>query len=541
MLALRSSISKQTFRFSLILLVLTLLISSSLMILPVLNYNFPFTMDQARDMLDIREIVVGKNLRLTGPTTSLNGVFLGPFYYYFNVLPFIIGGGDPQYLVYWNILFYLLCGAVLWILNYKKDKVFALILAVLFLLCSANFYSARYFWSANPMPYLTSFYLLSLIYFLDKPSPRKSFWLGLISGIPFQVEAAFAVLFFPLALLSSLFTKKGLRPNLLILSGFFITLIPQIIFDIKNNFIMSRIFLSEISGKSSVLGEKLTFFESLQNHLLSYLEFTNGILELPANWTALILVIAVIFLSIATIKKRLNYWSKNFFLFSLFFIISSFIFYSWYLYPLKGWYLLGLRVFYISILAVFFSEMIKSPSNKKYFFFPAIFTILIIVYSVLNTITLHTKFIPKNPETSSSDKSTLKNEIEAIDWVYKHTEGKGFKAYNYIPSIYDYPYQYLYWWYGAKKYGYQPEDISYLEGTAEYIPGNKNYLTKTKPQQDGLIALIYEDDEIPDRKFAWGGSFTKYCPVTDIRFTWGTSSEIRKPCPKGTTNQNKLR
>ena len=63
--------------------------------MPVLNYNFPFTMDQSRDMLDIRQIVVSLHPTLIGPTTSINGVFLGPFYYYFNVIPYFLSGGDP--------------------------------------------------------------------------------------------------------------------------------------------------------------------------------------------------------------------------------------------------------------------------------------------------------------------------------------------------------------------------------------------------------------------------------------------------------------
>src|SRR5689334_7908646 len=96
------------------------LLSGYLMLAPILNYNFPFTMDQARDMIDIREIVVGKNLRMIGPTTSINGVYLGPFYYYFNTIPYILGNGNPSFLVYWNILFYLLAGLTLFLFNFKQ-------------------------------------------------------------------------------------------------------------------------------------------------------------------------------------------------------------------------------------------------------------------------------------------------------------------------------------------------------------------------------------------------------------------------------------
>src|SRR3989344_2165305 len=86
------------------------IISLLLRFLTVLNYNFPFTMDQGRDMLDIRNVVNGLNPTLIGPTTSINGVYLGPFWYYFNVIPYLVGQGDPATLVYWMIAWYMLAG-----------------------------------------------------------------------------------------------------------------------------------------------------------------------------------------------------------------------------------------------------------------------------------------------------------------------------------------------------------------------------------------------------------------------------------------------
>ncbi len=92
----------------LIVAVIIILLSGWVRYAQVANYNFPFTTDQARDMLDLRQLVVGLNPVLVGPTTSINGVFLGPSYYYFNVIPFFIGQGDPAFLVYWNIFLYTL-------------------------------------------------------------------------------------------------------------------------------------------------------------------------------------------------------------------------------------------------------------------------------------------------------------------------------------------------------------------------------------------------------------------------------------------------
>lgn len=482
-------------------------------------------MDQARDMLDIREIVISLHPTLIGPTTSINGVFLGPFYYYFNVLPFALSGGDPASLVYWNILWYTLAAFAIFYAAYKKNISFALITSILFLMTPAFFYSSRYFWSANPMPYVTTFYFLGLIFFILKRTKTNSFLIGLISGLAMQFEAAFGILFFPFLLTYSLFRKVSFKIIFFSFAGFFITLLPQILFELRHNFIMTKTFINEISGQSQILGEKIGFVEAQISHLKSFAEFSTGILEIPYWLSWGLIITAVLFLILRF--KKLGSFEKEVFLTSILFVVFAVIFYSWYLHPLKGWYLLGLRVPYIFILSLFFSEIFKI----KNLLLKAV-VILLITFSFIFTFFVQSKFIPENINSRSGDKSTLRNEIESIDWVYEKAGGKGFKAYNYIPSVYDYPYQYLYWWYGTKKYGYQPEVITYLDNVPEYIKQNDKYFTMRKPAgENPLIFLIYEKDESRERLAAWLGNFTKYCTVEKQAFNWETTVESRMNCP----------
>ena len=56
--------------------------------------NFLFNMDNARDMVDVREMVVLHKLRLTGPTSAIEGLFNGPVWYYLLAIPFILTGGE---------------------------------------------------------------------------------------------------------------------------------------------------------------------------------------------------------------------------------------------------------------------------------------------------------------------------------------------------------------------------------------------------------------------------------------------------------------
>jgi hypothetical protein len=519
-----------------IVAVVCILFSGWIRYAQVANYNFPFTTDQARDMIDLRDIVVGINPTLVGPTTSINGVRLGPGYYYFNVVPFVIGQGDPAFLVYWNLLFYLIAAVLLLLLHTKKEVAFGFFASILFICAPGYFQATRYFWNAHAMPYFTVAFFIALYFFLRNPSVKKAILVGLSAGIGLQFEAAFGILFMPFALLISGFFYKKIDWKLFLyqIFGFCLTLVPQILFELKNNFAMTQIFISEVTGDSQILGEKLSFTQSILNHINSYIQFSHGVIALPYNLDSIVLIAAILFLGLKLYQKKLDPDLKIYFLISLGFLIFSFLFYTLYHYPLKSWYILGLRVPYILLIATFLTAVYNHLlENKSYRHLPKTVTIAVILISVGLSFLDQKQFIPTNDKFRSDDKSNLRNSIEAIDWVYEKTQGRGFKAYNYIPSVYDFPYQYLYWWHGTKTYGYQPEIITYKDNVPEYIPNNKQFLTKTKSQEDNLIAMIYEDDESMDRIFAWGGNFTKYCRVTDIKYSWGTTVEIRQPCLPG--------
>ena len=109
----------------------------------------------------------------------------------------------------------------------------------------------------------------------------------------------------------------------------------------------------------------------------------------------------------------------------------------------------------------------------------------------------------------SADPSILHNELAAIDWVYKKADGKGFYVYNYLPSVYDFPYQYLFWWYGRKHYGYVPcEYASFPGAPGLVIPSHNHYQTPKRPcpqlsSGQTLRFLIIEPDEHTDVQKQW--------------------------------------
>ncbi len=496
-----------------------------LRVLPIQNNNFLFTMDQARDMLDIRNIVIGKHLTLVGPTTSINGVFLGPFWYYFNVLPFVLSKGHPVALVYWMIGLYLIAGFSLFRLVFKKNPLLALISSSIFLLAPAMFPPSQYSWSANPMPPFVLFFFLSFSDGIEKPNIKSFLLAGFLAGLCMQMEAAFGILLIPFGLFYLLIKRFKSKYLLALLGGFLPTLLPQIFFELKHHFLMTNTLINELTGKEHILGENLSLIKIIPSHLNSFLNFNNTLTDLPSIFMSLLLLISVIFLSFQSKKGHLDQTLSIFFNLSIFFLIFAFLVYLLYPHQLKGWFLLGLYVPYIFIYSVFLTQL----TRVNYLLFLPVSLLLLTFF--IATVLKQVQHIPKDINTHSTDPSYLSNELEAVNWVYQNAQGQGFKVYNYIPSVYDFPYQYLFWWYGTDKYGYQPSVITYKDNVPKYILNNDYFWTKKKEVTDSSpVFLIYEKDQTIDRLYSWLGNFTSFCPNKKLIYPWGTTVEKRYNC-----------
>ncbi len=555
-----------------VLLGLLLLATTVIKVAEVYDGNFPFTTDQGRDMVDIRHMVVTHTPRLVGPTTSINGVLLGPTWYYFNLVPFLLGGGNPQHVVYWQIFWYQLSVVVLWLVLRKKNQHLAGIVSLLLLLMPTGFNTARYFWNANSMPFFTTFYFAALIWAASSLrdssnlEPRQShttsvipdlignlfkslnyklLLLGLISGIAMQVEAAFGILLFPFAFIYLLFCLPPwrdwlvkLKKTIPLIIGFGVTLLPQILFELKHGFIMTKILIGEVAGKGEMLGEKISYAERFiqrKEHLLDLIRHSS---HLPPNTILGLFILALILFvvchsrpdreSIRDKSKEHNFdiWSLSFL-----FILFSAVFYLLFPQKLKIWYTLGLSV----PLAIFLGSFFQYLLERKLVIFKlvAIGLLFMTVYYSIKSQVDYTRDVASKV---SNDRSNMKNELAAIDWVYKNAEGNGFKVYSYLPSVYDFPYNHLFWWYGSSKYGYEPVETAYLPGQPEYIRDVDKLWTKKKsvnPENPLTFLIIEEDFDMPSRTVAWLGNFSKLCLVREIVFPWhATVRMMTSVCPE---------
>lgn len=456
-------------------------------------------------MIDIRSIAVAHKPRLIGPTTSINGVYLGPFWYYFNLIPFVFSGGDPQIILFWQIIWYQLIGIFLF-------RSFGFFVSTFFLIMPLGFNTGRYSWNANAMPIFTALFLLLVYLVRNKQSAIRLLLLGLVAGLSFQIEAAFGIIFFPFSFLYLITFTRDLKAHLLHLVGFLVTLLPQAIFELRHQFPLTHTFISEISGKSDSLGMRLSFGERLSDRIAIFTKQTQEISHLPTTYLFPIFFIAVILTLIIIFKHRSSKPISNFFSLNLYFLIFAAIFYLLFPKPLKSWYLLGLSV----PLIFLYTTSLLTISRR--------FATFILVISLFFTYLAQSDYLSVAKKMSSANKSSLSNELKAIDWVYANTNGEGFKAYSYLPSVYDYPYQYLFWSYGRTKYGYQPNDVAYLPNQPEYIENMTSFFDRIRPMaaNEPTFLIIEEDNQNPQFLSAWLGNFAHLCQVSEKRFDFGT-------------------
>lgn len=474
--------------------------------------NTAFTYDQSRDMLDIRVLGEFKDLAVLGPTTSINGLRLGPFYYYLNLPAYWLGQGNPQALVYWNIFLFLVSGGFIFGYFRKRNLALGFLTGSLFLMAPQMFNLTRYFWNANMATYLSVYFFVALWNFLEKKDKKSVLFLGITSALLTQFEAAFGIVCLVFSVLVVIFNKKAAAWKSFLI-GALPWFLPQILLEIKNKFQMTKLFLGIFTGTNDVLGDKLSMAKVLGSHLTTIRGFFEGQFIAPYGWGLIILILAVV---LVLINKK---YRKNGVYFILF-LVFAFIFYiAIYHHELKIWYLESLRIWYCFVIAIGLTNIGKFKKSAM------IIIGIFLARNIWLTATDQWQFVGRK---QSDDPKNLANLIKNIDWVYEKMDDDGFEAYNYVPEIYDYPNQYLYWWYGIKKNGYMPNKVSYsLTEVPEYVRSQNDFYEKTRDSKDGRIALIYETKDL---YVGWLNQFKDYCTNEKWETDWRTTVEIREKC-----------
>lgn len=423
-------------------------------IIPALGNNFYFTMDQADDAVNAREILHRHQILLKGPETSISGFYNGSLWYWFSALGYFISSGHPFGPLLLLILLNLgVCAVLMFTLAKKVSPVLAL-----FIGAALQFYwwfydASRYFFNPFPLVAFSIIEILLLIKYLE--GSDKSLILAAIPvGLSFHTElASFPPLFilYAVVVVVSFWKKRfHLRSFLIGLGVLILFFLPHIFTELRDDFPQTKAIANHLGSENNVLGG--TNFDFVAR---TFLQLT-GVSILP-HISVAGLGLFVIFATIFFIRH--SYGFRFFFvLLSLFLWGVSFVWFG----SNKGWQ--EWHTVYIPVI-IFLSFLLILSS------FPLSIRLLVLLPVIVSqTIFFSTKYTENF--FPSTDASLLVNELAAVDWVYQKSQGQGVYVYSYLPSVYDYPYQYLFWWYGRKRYGYVPCEYSTYPGIADiFVPG----------------------------------------------------------------------
>jgi hypothetical protein len=481
------------------LILLLLLIGVIFRLVISANGNFIFNMDNARDMVDVREMVVLGHQRLIGQTTAIDGVFYGPAWYYILAVPFIISGGNPYASIIMEILLWAMGGYFLLSLT-KKYYGNLSVVAVGFIWISSNFIllASQYAFNPNPILFLTPLFIYLLLKYFDTSKWQFNAGSWFLAGLFLHFEVAVGIFMPVIIVLFLAITKRQVFKDRLFYLGplvFLATLLPQILFDIRHNFFLAKSLLDYKSGshgavKINLLERAISILKSFYDTLLP--TFLNADI-----FTKLMIPLSGLLLFGVTKKGHL---AKDKLTLLLLIMLSVTLLG---LIPLKvdlmRWHLNAVLVAAILLVGFIVSNLNKISLAGKVLSYVLVGWIIIFCSQNIAA------YVSASQKEGHGE-SILKNELSAVDYTYAHANGKNFKVYVYLPSVIDYPYQYLYWWRGLKNYGYLPEDYAYLPNKPEYIKQKEKFNNGSNPESSGLVFLIKQSDQSGIRHL-WENSF----------------------------------
>lgn len=436
-----------------------------------------FYFDQGRDANVIWDLIHNGNFFLIGPTTGIEGIFRGPWYYWLITPFYFLSSGNPIL----PAIFLSATTVVAIFILYKLGKILdgeetGILAAILGSFSFSFVYAAR--WLSNPTP----MFLISVltVYCLYMTSKGKQFYWILVSflwGMAMQFGSAAEVFYFPAILIFAFINSKSFpRKKTIFFSivALLIVFIPQIVFDFKTDGLLSGNIKKFLFDEGTF---KLTFWEVAKIRLPFYWDvFMNKFFLLHRN-VGNPFVIAALFSLLVNFKSL---WKNNIFQILMLFTFIPFlgmIFFQGnegnvYDYYFTGYYFVYALLFSVLLINIFKNVVARSV-------FVSIFLYVFLTQNVPNVI----GFI--NTNTSAPESITFDSQKKAIEWIYEDARDNYFNVDVYVPPVIPHAYDYLLKWY--------PTTSKFKNVEGRQVEGN---VTR-------LYTLYEVDPPHPERLNAW--------------------------------------
>lgn len=418
----------------------------------VLNKNFIFLLDQGRDYMEVRNIVVNHKPTLIGSEVGggmagIQGVFHGPFYFYLLSVAFFLFNGDPYGGVILMFIFGILTIGMAFLFAKKvfHSTIVGLIMALFVAVSPPLIAQSRFIWNPHPSSFfiLVAFYF---IYLLNEKKKKYFFLSAFFTGFIYNFDTAIAV---PLSIALTLYAVYLLKVSkvkfyLSLVGGFVLAYSPFLFFEFRHRFqgvmgIVNYLFFQKDKESSFIYNHSNAF-------ILNFYDTFPKQSFFPEVLIFILFISILLFFLIKERNNRLKYFSIFLILLTgvTFFVLS---FLRNHVFP---YYLIHLNFVYIFLFCYILFASIKSKTKDIQIVFFGLFALFLI------TAIFHAQYTFQKDLKDYGGMAKVKGKLDAIDYIYRDVRGKRFGLLIFSPPVYTYPYDYLIWWHGRRKYGYVP-------------------------------------------------------------------------------------
>lgn len=432
--------------------IILFLLAASIRFLYLQDAVVPFLFDHGKDSIAILHMLVGPNIKLIGPWTSIPGLYFGPAWYYLLAPFYLLFNFNPVSGAVAMSLLVLLQMCLLY-------KYFNIESAAIVGFSGFWILISRSAWNPFPMTLLSIIILILLLQQLrlKKLNNRLLFGLFITAAFGFHFSSAFAIFYPIIIILVLLFNKyfPNIKNLFALAVGGIIPFIPQLIFEVRNNFPQTKAIKNYFTG-----GESHAFgIKKIQEVLKVTLgEFKILFFESPENLSkiAFYLFISFILFSLFFSIKNKKFDKK---LRQLFFIAAIFIGV-----PTIGFFFLHFNVWYVYPMLPIVTILIGTLISKS----PKLIRILFILLFAVSAIYKLTFYITQEKEAFMANANFYPVKEEVIAYIREDAGNRDFSVYTFKPDIYDFPYQYIFFTQGLQGETL-PQEFAYEPGVPGYV------------------------------------------------------------------------
>lgn len=439
--------------YFLFLAVLLVVVAAIPRAIELLNGNYLFGYDQGQHYEAVKKIVIERKATLIGTQVGgEGGFFQGPGWYYLLAVPFVLTRGDP----YGSMVLMFLLGVATVIATIAcAAKMFgqrvALITGFLITISPEIIKQSRIIWPPFPISLLSVFLLFFLFKVIERKErflPLLTFTIGIMSHFEIATAGSLLALFVFLAPL--LIVKKFVSFRFFVFSiaSFLLSLGPLIIFDVRHNFLNARgVVTLLISGGNSFYASLPVETVARNNWNVFSYNFLSTFHLNEILWP--VMLVTMLFGAVLFLRDKKNPLAKRLFVGYLSLSpVLLFIIFLFYKSGMWTWWLLELNIFYLFLLSITLGYLWKKKALQPFVF------LLLLIFGL--TFLQHTVNLYRNDFRDYGGVHKIKGKIDAIDYIYRDAKREKFGLFVFTPPIYTYAYDYLLWWYAARKYGYTP-------------------------------------------------------------------------------------